>query len=240
MTHDQSRQHHDHPSGGNGPNESNDPSGGNGASETSTPDESAAADMQPPAADEAANIEPPVGGGGDRLVELEAELAETKDRMLRAMADVENMRRRAARDSDEARKYAVTGFARELLEVADNLARALQSVPDEVRASEQVKPLVEGIELTQKSLAACFEHNKITRVDPVIGDRFDHNRHQAMFEVETVEHAPGSVVQVMQQGYVIADRLLRPAMVGVAKKPAAAVPPAEDDDQRGQSVDTNA
>ena len=234
MTHDHSRQHHDHPNGGN------DSSEGTGAAENSAPGESAAADMQAPAADEAANNEPPVGGGGDRLIELEAELAETKDRMLRAMADVENIRRRAARDSDEARKYAVTGFARELLEVADNLARALQSVPDEVRASEQVKPLVEGIELTQKSLAICFEHNKITRVDPVIGDRFDHNRHQAMFEVETAEHAPGSVVQVMQQGYVIADRLLRPAMVGVAKKPAAAAPSAEDDDQRGQSVDTNA
>ena len=233
MTHDHSRQHRDHPS------EGNDPSGGSGAPESSAPDEGAAADLQAPVADEAANDEPPVGGG-DRLIELEAELAETKDRMLRAMADVENMRRRAARDSEEARKYAVTGFARELLEVADNLARALESVPDEVRASEQVKPLVEGIELTQKSLATCFEHNKITRVDPVIGDRFDHNRHQAMFEVETAEHAPGSVVQVMQKGYVIADRLLRPAMVGVAKKPAAAVPPAEGDDQRGQNVDTNA
>ncbi|MDH3661414.1 MAG: nucleotide exchange factor GrpE [Alphaproteobacteria bacterium] len=182
---------------------------------------------------------------GDRLAALEAELAETKDRMLRAMADVENMRRRAARDTEEARKYAVTGFARELLEVADNLSRALQAVPDEVRESEQVKPLVEGIELTQKSLATCFERQKITKVDPAIGERFDHNRHQAMFETETAEHAPGSVVQVMQTGYVIADRLLRPALVGVAKKPAAQAPPANenatpDDDQRGQAVDTSA
>lgn len=178
---------------------------------------------------------------GDRLVELEAELAETKDRMLRAMAETENMRRRAARETDEARKYAVTGFARELLEVADNLTRALESVPVEARESDQVKPLVEGIELTQKSLAACFERYKITKVDPAIGDRFDHNQHQAMFETETAEHAPGSVVQVMQHGYVIADRLLRPAMVGVAKKPAAAAaPPAEGDDQRGQNMDTSA
>lgn len=231
MTQNQPHQHDDGSNGDNAPNE------GNGPSEGSGPSEGAAPDMQAPAADEAANSEPPAGG---RLDELKAELAETKDRMLRAMADTENMRRRAARDSEEARKYAVTGFARELLEVADNLARALESVPDEVRESEQVKPLVEGIELTQKSLATCFEHNKITRVDPVIGDRFDHNRHQAMFEVETAEHAPGSVVQVMQKGYVIADRLLRPAMVGVAKKPAAAVPPAEGDDQRGRNVDTNA
>ena len=181
---------------------------------------------------------------GDRLAELEAELVETKDRMLRAMADVENMRRRAARDTDEARKYAVTGFARELLEVADNLGRAVQSVPDEARDSEQVKPLVEGIELTQKSLAACFERQKITKVEPAVGDRFDHNRHQAMFEIETAEHAPGTIVQVMQAGYVIADRLLRPAMVGVAKKPTAKAEPANEndapDDQRGQTVDTSA
>ena len=194
------------------------------------------------AADEAADQAP---AEGDRLVALEAELAETKDRMLRAMADVENMRRRAQRDTDEARKYAVTGFARELLEVADNLARALESVPDEVRESEQVKPLVEGIALTQKSLAACFERQKITKVDPAIGDRFDHNQHQAMFETETADYAPGSVVQVMQTGYVIADRLLRPALVSVAKKPAAAAQPAKentasDEDQRGQTIDTSA
>lgn len=177
----------------------------------------------------------------DPIVALQAELGDTKDRMLRAMAETENMRRRAARESDEARKYAVTGFARELLEVADNLTRALDSVPAEARESEQVKPLVEGIELTQRSLASCFERYKITKVNPTIGDRFDHNQHQAMFEIETVEHAPGSVVQVMQHGYVIADRLLRPAMVGVAKKPVAAAPPAgEDDEQRGQSLDTSA
>ncbi|MEM8952439.1 MAG: nucleotide exchange factor GrpE [Pseudomonadota bacterium] len=177
----------------------------------------------------------------DPVTALESELAETKDRMLRAMADTENMRRRAQRETEEARKYAVTGFARELLEVADNLTRALDSVPAEARESDQVKPLVEGIELTQKSLANCFERYKITKVDPKIGDRFDHNQHQAMFESESAEHAPGSVVQVMQHGYVIADRLLRPAMVGVAKKPAAAAPPAEEgDDQRGHTVDTSA
>ncbi len=177
----------------------------------------------------------------DRMAALEAELAETKDRMLRAMADVENTRRRAAREQEEARKYAMTGFARELLEVADNLGRALESVPDEVRASDQVKPLVEGIELTQKSLAACFERQKITKVAPKPGDRFDHNLHQAMFEVETADHAPGSVVQVMQNGYVIADRLLRPALVGVAKKPAAAPEPGNDEDgQRGQKIDKSA
>lgn len=182
----------------------------------------------------------------DQLAALQAELAETKDRMLRAMADVENTRRRATRETDEARKYAMTGFARELLEVADNLGRALQSVPDEAKDNDQVKPLIEGIELTQKSLAACFERQKITKVDPVAGDRFDHNKHQAMFETETADHAPGSIVQVMQTGYVIADRLLRPALVGVAKKPAAPQEPAQEpandanDGERGQAVDTSA
>jgi len=180
----------------------------------------------------------------DQVSALEAELGETKDRMLRAMADVENTRRLAQRETEEARKYAVTGFARELLEVADNLSRALQSVSDDVSGSEQVKPLIEGIELTQKSLAACFERHKITKVEPEIGERFDHNRHQAMFEIETADHAPGLVVQVMQPGYVIADRLLRPAMVGVAKKPAEQTQPANvntsPDDERGRTIDTSA
>jgi molecular chaperone GrpE len=178
----------------------------------------------------------------EQLAALQAELAETKDRMLRAMADVENTRRRATRETDEARKYAMTGFARELLEVADNLGRALASVPDEAKDNEQVKPLIEGVELTQKSLAACFERQKITRVDPAVGERFDHNKHQAMFETESADHAPGSIIQVMQTGYVIADRLLRPALVGVAKKPAAAQEPANDagDGERGKTIDTSA
>ena len=196
------------------------------------------------------DLEMPDAGGGEaapggdesQLTTIEAELAETKDRMLRAMADVENTRRRAAREQEEARKYAMTGFARELLEVADNLGRALDAVPGDVRESEQVKPLVEGIELTQRSLATCFERHKITKVAPLAGDRFDHNQHQAMFEVETADHAPGAVVQVMQAGYVIADRLLRPALVGVAKRPADAAPPPADGDEaggQGQRLDTN-
>ncbi len=178
----------------------------------------------------------------DPVAELEAELAETKDRMLRALAETENMRRRAARDTDEARKYAVTGFARELLEVADNLARALESVPGEARDNEQVKPLVEGIELTQRTLASCFERQKITKVAPEPGEKFDHNLHQAMFETETDAQAPGSVIQVMQNGYRIADRLLRPAMVGVAKKPAAPAAVESDDgsEARGHQLDTSA
>jgi molecular chaperone GrpE len=152
---------------------------------------------------------------------LEAELADTKDRMLRALAEVENLRRRSAREIEEARKYAITGFARELLEVDDNLSRALESIPR--RAAEEigfVKTLAEGVALTQKALAACFERHQIAKVTPEIGERFDHNRHQAMFEVES-DQPPGTIAQVLQPGYVIADRLLRPALVGVAKAPAA-------------------
>ena len=155
-----------------------------------------------------------------REAELEAELADTKDRLLRALAESENLRRRSARELDEARKYAITGFARELLEVDDNLSRALDSIPR--RAADEigfVKTLAEGIAITQKALAACFERHRIAKVTPEIGEKFDHNRHQAMFEVES-DQPPGTIAQVLQPGYVIADRLLRPALVGVAKAPA--------------------
>jgi molecular chaperone GrpE len=156
-----------------------------------------------------------------REAALEAELADTRDRMLRALAEVENLRRRSAREIDEARKYAITAFARELLEVDDNLSRALDSVPR--RAAEEIgflKTLAEGVALTQKALATCFERHQIAKVMPEIGEKFDHNRHQAMFEVES-DQPPGTIAQVLQPGYVIADRLLRPALVGVAKAPAA-------------------
>jgi molecular chaperone GrpE len=156
-----------------------------------------------------------------REAALEAELADTRDRMLRALAEVENLRRRSARELDEARKYAIAGFARELLEIDDNLSRALDSIPrhaaDEIGL---VKTLAEGVAMTQKALAACFERHQIAKVTPQIGEKFDHNRHQAMLEVES-DQAPGTIAQVLQPGYVIADRLLRPALVGVAKAPAA-------------------
>ena len=186
----------------------------------------------------------------ETLAALETELAETKDRLLRSLAETENLRRRAAREAEEARKYAITGFARELLEVSDNLGRALESVSEEARGNEQLKPLVEGVELTQRTLASCFQHNRITKVAPKAGDKFDHNLHQAMFEVETDEYEPGSVIQVMQPGYMIAERLLRPAMVGVAKKPSASVETVAGHDQtdghdqdaepRGRRLNTSA
>jgi molecular chaperone GrpE len=157
-----------------------------------------------------------------RIAQLEAELEATKDRLLRSLAEMENLRRRTERELDEARKYAMTGFARDLLEVADNLGRALQSIPDSARGDIGfVRNLAEGIEMTQKALMASFGRHRIAKVEPAPGDRFDHNLHQAMYEIETDQHAPGAIAQVLQPGYTIADRLLRPALVGVAKPPSA-------------------
>ena len=146
------------------------------------------------------------------------EFQELKDRLLRTLAEMENLRRRTQREVEEARKFAVTGFARDLLEVPDNLARALAAVPAEARQqSEFMKNLVLGVEMTERSLLNAFEKHQIRPVNPQKGDRFDHNLHQAMFEVPTADQPPGTIAQVIQGGYVIADRLLRPALVGVAK-----------------------
>jgi molecular chaperone GrpE len=194
-----------------------------------------AAEVAPEATPQSLESEPP-----DREAALAAELADTKDRMLRALAEIENLRRRTARELEEARKYAITGFARELLEVDDNLSRALDSIPR--RAADEigfVKTLAEGIGITQKALAACFERHQIAKVTPEIGEKFDHNRHQAMFEVES-DQPPGTIAQVLQPGYVIADRLLRPALVGVAKAPATQAEPEASDDAKGLRADRTA
>ncbi len=153
----------------------------------------------------------------DPLAEAQAEIAELKDKYLRAMAEVENVRRRAARERDDASKYAIASLARELLSVVDNLERALASVPAEAReGDEALDALVQGIELTQREMAAVFERHAIKTV-AALGEKFDHNLHQAVVEIEDAKAAPGTVVQVMQSGYTIADRLLRPAMVALAK-----------------------
>jgi molecular chaperone GrpE len=176
-----------------------------------------AADQPAAGGAEAAPEEPRAPGAA----ELEAELADTKDRLLRALAETENLRRRSLRDLQEAHKYAFTNFARELLEVADNLSRALDAVPPRARDEiEFVRNLADGIAMTEKALLTSFERHQIAKVTPEIGEKFDHNRHQAMFEVETTSQPPGTVAQVLQPGYTIAGRLLRPALVGVAKGPA--------------------
>ena len=152
----------------------------------------------------------------ERLARSEAELAETKDRLLRALAETENVRRRAERERADAARYGGASLAKELLNVADNLRRALDALPAEQAADERTRTLLQGVAATERELLAAFERSGIRRIDP-LGERFDHNLHQAIFEVESSAQPPGTVVQVLQPGYVMHDRLLRPAMVAVAK-----------------------
>ncbi len=156
-----------------------------------------------------------LAGGEDKVAALKAEVSDLKDRLLRTMAETENVRRRAEKDKADASAYAVTNFARDMLNISDNLRRALDGMPETVPA--ELKAFVDGVDMTERELLNIFERHGIRKVDPKVGDKFDHKFHQAMFEVPTTEHAPGSVMQVVAAGYVIRDRLLRPAMVGVAK-----------------------
>lgn len=158
-----------------------------------------------------------------RIVELEEEIGELKDRALRAMADADNAQKRATRDVAESRKYGATGLARDIVTVADNLGRALQAVPQVTQEEdENLYNLRTGVDMTLNEMLQALERHGVQKVTPETGERFDHNRHQAMFEVPTEELSPGSVAQVVQDGYVMHDRLLRPALVGVAKKPPEA------------------
>jgi molecular chaperone GrpE len=152
-----------------------------------------------------------------RIAALEAELAEQQDRLLRALAETENVRRRAQREREDASKYAVSGFAKDLLSVADNLHRALASLPETEVRDERTRSLLEGVAATERELLGVFERYGIKRVDPK-GERFDHNFHQAIFEAERLGEPGGTVIEVLQPGYILHDRLLRPAMVGVAKE----------------------
>ena len=164
----------------------------------------------------------------DRVVELEAEVAKLKDQVLRALAEAENTRRRAERDREDATKYGVTALARDLLSVSDNLRRALEAVNAE-EADEATRNLLTGIEATEREMQAAMERRGIKRIEP-LGEVFDPNFHQAMFEVPNPDVPSGTVVQVVQSGYSIGDRVLRPAMVGVARggpKAAANDAPAE-------------
>jgi molecular chaperone GrpE len=151
----------------------------------------------------------------DRITKLEAEIEDLNAKLLYAQADTQNVRRRFEKEAADARAYAATAFARDMLSIADNLARALAAIPAELRDDEKLKPLVTGIEMTGKELETVFQRNGITRIDAV-GQPLDPNKHQAIVEIEH-DDAPGTVVHEMQSGYMIKDRLLRPAMVGVAK-----------------------
>jgi molecular chaperone GrpE len=169
----------------------------------------------------------------DRIAAVEAEKTALRDQLLRALAETENVRKRGAKEREDALKYGATGFAKDILAVADNLRRALEALPkDKLEQDETIKTFALGVELTEKELLAAFERHGIKRIDPQ-GQKFDPNLHQAMMQVPNSGQPEGTVVQVMQVGYVIHDRLLRPAMVGVAKAPDQQAP-------SGPQVDTTA
>ncbi len=165
------------------------------------------------------------------IEKLNAENAELKDRMLRVLAEMENLRRRTEREVADARTYGVTSFARDMLTVADNLARALDSLPEEARASAEgaLKSLVEGVELTARDLQSALGRHGVTKLEPK-GEKFDPNFHQAMFEAPDETLPAGTVTQVMQSGWKIGERVLRPALVGVSKGGPKAAPKVENAD----------
>jgi len=194
----------------------------------------AAIDQDPPGGENA----PSLTDEEKRIVELEEEVAELKDRALRAMADADNAQKRAAREVADSRKYGSASLARDVLTVADNLGRALQAVPVVTQDEDSnLFNLRAGVDMTLNELLQALERSGVQKVTPEPGERFDHNRHQAMFEVPTDELAPGAIAQVVQDGYVMHDRLLRPAMVGVAKKPPE---DAEGSGPEGGGEDSNA
>jgi len=147
---------------------------------------------------------------------LEAELDRLKQEVLYAQAETQNVRRRLEKEKTDATAYAVTAFARDMLSVADNLARALAAIPADLRENASLKPLLTGIEMTGKELETVFGRHGIAKIE-AIGAKLDPNKHQAIMEIESTDAEPGTIVHEMQAGYVIKDRLLRPAMVGVAK-----------------------
>jgi len=154
----------------------------------------------------------------EEIARLREELETAKQDVLYAKADAQNVRRRAEKDIQDARAYAATGFARDVLSVADNLARAIEAIPEDLREDARFKGLVAGIEATQRELDKVFSLHGISRI-AAIGLPLDPNQHQAMLEVPSADAEPGTIVQEMQSGYMIRDRLLRPAMVAVARKP---------------------
>lgn len=168
--------------------------------------------------DDAPRDDAGAGGEDDALaIELDALIAERdalRDKLMRALAEAENIRKRAERDRKDAEAYGGTRLARDILEVYDNLGRALGCADDAAR--EHASALIEGVELTQRELLSAFAKNKIEPVKPEVGDRFDPQLHQAMFEAPAPGAKPGTVIQVMQEGFTISGRLLRPALVGVA------------------------
>lgn len=180
------------------------------------------------AAPENAQTAQPAETAPDPVAELSKEAAGLKDRLLRTLAEMENLRRRTEREVADARTYGVTNFARDILAVADNMERAMKALDDEIRgkADAGVKALLDGVELTERELIKVMEKHGVKKLEPN-GQKFDPNLHQAMFEIPDESVPAGTVVQVMQPGYTIGERVLRPALVGISKGGPKAQAPAE-------------
>jgi molecular chaperone GrpE len=152
-----------------------------------------------------------------RQEELETEVIHLKDQLLRALAEAENIRKRAHKDKEDMARYGINNFARDLLSLADNLERALDLTTSLTLTDKQIQGFIDGVKMTNKELLRIFEKYGIQKIIPQKGEAFDHNLHQAMFEVETKDFPKGSIVEIMQPGYLLHERLLRPALVGIAK-----------------------
>lgn len=151
-----------------------------------------------------------------QIAQLEQALAESKDQLIRTVADMENLRKRAAREREDASKYAVSGFARDLLDVADTFRRALAAIPEDLKSDGKINPLIEGIEAMERALLSCFEKNGIKKIEPM-DEVFNPNFHEVMFEAPIPDKPNGTIIQIVEPGYLLHDRLLRPARVGLAK-----------------------
>jgi len=152
------------------------------------------------------------------VLELEQKVVDLKDQLMRSLADGENLRKRTQKDVEHAKKYSHISFIKELVSSVDNLQRALQSIPEDTSSlPEPIKNLIVGLEIVEKEVISTLEKHNVKQINP-LGEKFDYNFHQAMFEVATNESDPGTVVEVSQKGYLLYDRLVRPAMVGIAKK----------------------
>ena len=187
-------------------------------------------------------------GYGADTAALEAEVAALKEQVLRYAAEADNTKRRAEREANDARAYAIQKFARDLLDVADNLALAIASHPSD-SGDATLKSFIEGVEMTEKKLLGAFERNGLKKIEPAKGEKFDPHKHQAMMEQPGSDVEPGGVIQVLQAGYELLGRLVRPAMVVVAAKGAGAAAPKADggsgpyaanEGEPGGSVDTRA
>ena len=203
------------------PDDTTDPREADG--DQARPADAAEAGAQNPNADAGSQV-------GADLNALLTENAEMRDRLLRTMADMENLRRRTEREKTDTARYAITNFARDVLTVGDNLKRTMDHVPAEAAAEDPaLKSFLEGVELTERELQNVLERHGVTRIEP-LGQRFDPNYHQAMYEAQNPDVPEGTVVDVMQSGYAIGDRCLRPALVAVAKGGAKQPKPPADGD----------